>query len=85
MRMFVERFKQPLENDELLALVKERKLRWFRHISKFSGLAKPVLKGTVKRKRINSRQENRWEDNIREWTEINVFASSAIDLPKSVN
>ena len=34
------------EYDELLALVKKRKLRWFGHVSRSSGLAKTTLQGT---------------------------------------
>ena len=36
---------------ELLTLVKKRKLRWFGHVSRSSGLAKIILQGTVKGKR----------------------------------
>ena len=36
------------EYDELLTLVKKRKLRWFDHVSRSSGLAKTILQGTVK-------------------------------------
>ena len=61
------------EYDELLTLVKKRKLRWFCHVSRSSGLAKIVLQGTVKRKR--GKQKKRWEDNIKEWTGMD-FASS---------
>ena len=61
------------EYDELLTLVKKRKLRWFGHVSRSSGLAKTILQGTVKGKR--GRQKNRWEDNIKEWTGMD-FASS---------
>ena len=39
------------EYDELLTLVKKRKLRWFDHVSKSSGLAKTILQSTVKGKR----------------------------------
>ena len=75
MRIFAERSKQPLENDELLTLIKELKLRWFCHISMSSSLAKPVLQGTVK-KRIKSIQKKRWEDTIEELTGMDVFGSS---------
>ena len=61
------------EYDELLTLVKKGKLRWFGHIS--SGLAKTILRGTVKGKRKRGRQKKRWEDNIKEWTGMD-FASS---------
>ena len=42
--------------DELLTLVKKRKLRWFGHVSRSSGLAKTTLQGTVKRQRKRGRQ-----------------------------
>ena len=63
------------EYDELLTLVKKRKLRWFDHVSRSSGLAKTILQGTVKGKRKRGRQKKRWEDNINEWTGMD-FASS---------
>ena len=54
------------EYDELLALVKKRKLRWFGHVSMSSGLAKTILQGTVKGQRKRGRQKKRWEDNIKD-------------------
>ena len=63
------------EYDELLTLVKKRKLRWFGHVSRSSGLAKTILQGTVKGKRKRGRQKKRLEDNIQEWTGMD-FASS---------
>ena len=63
------------EYDELPTLVKKRKLRWFGHVSRSSGLAKTTLQGTVKGKRKRGRQKKRWEDNIKEWTGMD-FASS---------
>ena len=54
------------EYDELLTLVKTRKLRWFGHVSRSSGLAKTILQGTVKGTRKRGRQKKRWEDNIKE-------------------
>ena len=63
------------EYDELLTLVKKRKLRWFGHVSRSSGLAKTILQGTVNGKRKRGRQKKRWEDSIKEWTGVD-FASS---------
>ena len=39
------------EYDELITVVKKRKLRWFGHVSRSSGLVKTILQGTVKGKR----------------------------------
>ena len=64
------------EYDELLTLVKKQKLRWFGHVSRSSGLAKTILQGTVKGKRKRGRQKKRWEDNIKEWTGMNVAIST---------
>ena len=63
------------EYDELLTLVKKRRLRWFGHVSKSFGLEKTILQGTVKGKRKIGREKKRWEDNIKEWTGMD-FASS---------
>ena len=64
------------EYDKLLALVKKRKLRWFVHVLRSSGLAKTILQGTVKVKRRRGRQKKRWEDNINELTEMDFGSSS---------
>ena len=53
------------EYDELLTLVKKRKLRRFGHVSMSSGLAKTILQGTVKGKK-RGRHNKRWENNIKE-------------------
>ena len=44
------------EYDKLLTLIKKRKLRWFGHVSRSSGLAKTLLQGTVKGKKEKKRQ-----------------------------
>ena len=45
------------EYDELLTLVKKRKLKWFGHVSRSSGLAKTILQGTVKGKKKKRQTE----------------------------
>ena len=60
---------------DLLTTVKRRKLQWYGHVSRSSGLAKTILQGTVKVGRRQGRQKKRWEDNIREWTGLE-FAKS---------
>ena len=55
-------------HEDLLTIVKRRKLQWYGHVSRSSGLTKTILQGRVKGERRQGRQRNRWEDNIREWT-----------------
>ena len=60
---------------DLLIMVKERKPRWYGHISRSSGMAKTILQGTVKGARRRRRQKKRWEDNIKEWTGMGFWDS----------
>ena len=55
-------------HEDLLTIVKRRKLQWYGHVSRSSGLAETILQGTVKGGRGQGGQRKRWEDNIREWT-----------------
>ena len=57
-------------HEDLLTIVKRRKLQWYGHVSRSSGLAKTILHNTLKGGRIQGRQRKRWEDNIREWTDL---------------
>ena len=45
------------------------------HVSHPSGLAKPILQGTMKGGRREDEQKKRFEDKIREWTGLE-FAKS---------
>ena len=53
-------------NEDTLTIVKRRKLQWYDHVSRSSGLAKTILQGTVKGGRRRGRQRKRWKDNIRQ-------------------
>ena len=55
-------------HEDLLTIVKRRKLQWYCHVSPSSGLAKTILKGTVKGGTRHGWQRKRCENNIREWT-----------------
>ena len=55
-------------HEDLLTIVKRRKLQWYDYVSRSLGLAKTILQGTVKGRRRQGRQRKRWEGNIREWT-----------------
>ena len=61
--------------EDLLTIVKRRKLQWYGHVSRSSGLPKTILQGRVKGGRRQGRQRKRWEDKIREWTGLE-FAKS---------
>ena len=54
--------------EDLLTAVKRRKLKWYEHVTRSSGLAKTILQGTVQGGRRRGRQRKRWEDNIKELT-----------------
>ena len=62
-------------HEDLLPIVKRRKLQWYDHVSRSSVLAKTILQGTVKGGRRQGRKRKRWEDNIKEWTGLE-FAKS---------
>ena len=57
---------------ELLTIVRQRKLRWYGHTTRSSGLAKTIMQGTVNGGRKRGRQKKRWEDNIKEWTGLEL-------------
>ena len=61
------KIQQAIGPREDLTTVKRRKLQWYGHVFRSSGLAKTILQGTVKGRRRQGRQRKRWEDNIREW------------------
>ena len=55
-------------HEGLLIIVKRRKLQWYDHVLRSSGLTNTTLQGTVERGRRQGRQRKRWEDNIGKWT-----------------
>ena len=55
-------------HDDLLTIVKTRKMRWYGHVTRSAGLAKTIMQGTVPGGRKRGRPKKRWDDNIREWT-----------------
>ena len=59
------KIQQAIGPHEDLTIEKRRKLQWYGHVSRSSGLAKPVLQDTLKGGRRQGRQKKRWEDNIR--------------------
>ena len=62
-------------HEDLLAIVKRRRRQWYGHVSRSLSVAKTILQGTVKGGRRQGRQRMRWEDNIREWTGLELAKS----------
>ena len=62
----------------ILTIVKRRKLQWYGHVSRSSGLPRTILQGTMKGGRRQGRQRKRWEDNIREWTGLEFGKSQRV-------
>ena len=62
-------------HEDLLTIIKRRKLQWYGRASRSSGLAKTILQGTVKGGRRQGTERKRWKDNIREWIGLE-FAKS---------
>ena len=62
-------------HEDILTIVKRRKLQWYDQVSRSSGLAKTISQGTVKGGRRQGGQRKRWEDNIREWTGMEFVKS----------
>ena len=60
-------------NDDLLTIVKRRKLQCI--VKSPVHQVKTILQGKVKGRRKRGRQWNRWEDDIGEWTDLE-FAKS---------
>ena len=79
------------EYDKLLTLVKKRKLRWFGHVSRSSGLAKTILQDTVKgkeneadRRRGEKTISNRAAENRSRWKGIVANSSVVPRRPSKV-
>ena len=54
-------------HEDLLTIVKRRKLQWYGHVSRSSGLAKAILQGTVKGEEAKADRGRGGKTNIREW------------------
>ena len=59
----------------MMTMVKRRKLQWYGNVSRSPGLAESILQGTVEEGRRQGRHRKRWEDNIREWTGLELGKS----------
>ena len=60
--------------EDLLMIVKRCKLQWYGHVSRSSGLAKTILQYSERGKKTRQTRK-RWEDNIRDWTGLELTKS----------
>ena len=64
--------------EDLLTTVKKRKMKWYGHVTRASGLSKTILQGTVQGGRKRGRQKKRWTDNVAEWTGESFATTQAL-------
>ena len=64
--------------EDLLTTIKKRKLRWYGHITRSTGLSKTILQGTTQGGRSQGRPKKKWADNIAEWTGLNFAETQAL-------
>ena len=65
-------------------LVKRRKLKWYGHVTRSSGLAKSILQGTVQGGRRRGRQKNMWRQHQRvDWPWMEYTTTESRD-PRGV-
>ena len=57
---------------DLLTSVKRRKLKWYGHVTRSSGLSKTILQGKVNGTRRRGGQTKSWDQNIKEWTGVEL-------------
>ena len=61
--------------EDLFTSVKRRKLKWYGRVSRYSGLSKTILHGTVNGGRRRGSQRKAWADNIKVWTGLSIVES----------
>ena len=66
--------------EDLLAIVKKRKLRWYGHVARSEGPSKMILQGTVQGKKMQGRQKKYDAENIADWIGKNFATSVALAL-----
>lgn len=64
--------------EDLLTIVKRRKLKWYGHVTRANSLSTTILQGTVQGGRRRGRQRKKWSDNITEWTRKSFAETQAL-------
>ena len=69
-------------HDDLLSIVKTRKLRWYGHVTRATGLANTIMQGTVPGGRRRARPKKCWHNNIKDWTELPLAKTLRLEEDK---
>lgn len=64
------------EHENLITTIRKRKLKWYGHVTRSSGLAKTILQGRIEGTRRRGRPNKQWLHNITEWTGKSVAETS---------
>jgi hypothetical protein len=60
------------KQEQLLLVVKRRKLVWYGHVIRHYSLSKTIFRVTVNGSRMRGGQRKTCIDNIKEWTDLSV-------------
>jgi hypothetical protein len=60
------------KQEQLLSVVKRRKLAWYGHVTRYDSLSKTILQGIVNGCHRRAGQRKIWIYNIKEWTGLSV-------------
>jgi hypothetical protein len=60
------------KQEQLLSVIKRRKLAWYGHVTRHDSLSNTILQWTVNGSRRRSKQRKTSIDNIKEWTGLSV-------------
>ena len=66
------------DHQDLVTIVKKRKLQWFGHVIRSDGMAKTILQGYVEGNRRRGRPKKSWINNIEDWTELSLAEAQII-------
>ena len=58
--------------DPLLHMIKRRKLKWYRFISRHDDLRKTIMQGIVEGSRKQGRLKSQWFNNISDWNNMHA-------------
>ena len=62
------------KQEPLHTTIRKRKMKWFGHVTRHNSLSKTILQGTVEGGRKRGRQKKSWTDNIKQWTQMDMYS-----------